>query len=232
MAVSRIQLGILDSGELRMMREEWIVVLEVAANADADVGPSELERLLGCLAEHYPSALHAEDRYALQLVVQGPAPDAALADALHLWRRALRCCGLPGWTVVRAEVKTPAELAAEYEANGAPAFVADTQVDGKAVLAAYRAARRLVAASRPAEVAAAVLEFVHDLGGVVVAAETRHADAIPVDVSLGLTAPLTAVAPDDLVRRRLEELLPVMVEDARTAALRLGSSDVALARSF
>jgi hypothetical protein len=98
-----------------MTGAEWIVVLEVQAKPGGDVGPPDLERLLGCLAEHYPSALHAEDRYALQLVVQGPAPDDALADALHLWRGALRCCGLPAWAVVRAEVKTPAELAAEYD---------------------------------------------------------------------------------------------------------------------
>jgi hypothetical protein len=205
----------------------------VEARPDGDVGPPDLERLLGCLAEHYPSALHAEDRYALQLVVQGPAPDEALADALHLWRRALRCCGLPAWTVVRAEVKTPAELAAEYDAEDHPAFGAGVEVDGKAILAAYRAVRRVVVASLPAEITAAVLDFVHDLGGAVVPAETRSVDAIPVDVSLGHGPPLTAVASDDVARRRLEELLPVLVEDARTASLRLGrAADAELSRSF
>jgi hypothetical protein len=214
-----------------MTREEWIVVLEVEAEAGADVGPPELERLLSCLAEHYPSALHADDRYALQLVVQGMAPDEALADALHLWRRALRCCGLPAWAVVRAEVKTPAELAAEFEGDDQPVFAAGVKVDGKAILAAYRAARRLVAASVPAEITAAVLDFVHDVGGAVAAAETRSLDAIPVDVSLGYGPALTAVASDDVSRQRLEELLPVLVEDARTAALRLAHMDVELSRS-
>lgn len=215
-----------------MTSAEWIVVLEVAAKADAEVGPAELECVLGCLAEHYPSALHAEDRYALQLVVQAVTPDEALSDALHLWRRALRCCGLPAWAVVRAEVKTPAELAAEYEVEGSPAFVAGTPVDGKAILAGYWATRRLVAASLPAEVAAAVLDFVHDLGGTVVPAGTRSPDALPVDVSLGYGPPLTAVAHDDIARQRLEELLPVLVEDARTAAMRLARRAAELARSF
>jgi hypothetical protein len=133
--------------------------------------------------------------------------------------------------VVRAEVKTPAELAAEFEGDDQPAFAAGVKVDGKAILAAYRATRRLVAASVPAEITAAVLDFVHDLEGAVVAAETRSLDAIPVDVSLGYGSALTAVASDDVSRHRLEELLPVLVEDARTAALRLAHVDVELSRS-
>src|ERR1700704_1556676 len=204
------------------MREEWVVVLEVLADADADAGvaPADLERLLECLAEHYPSALHADDRYALQLVVAAPCPDEALGDALHLWRRAVRCCDLTPTRGVRAEVKTPAELAAEYEGDQQLAFIGSAQIDGTAILAAYWAARRLVAASLPAEVTAVLLDFVHDLGGSVAPAETRSADAIPVDISLGYGPPVTAVARDEVSRRRLEELLPVLVEDARTAVLR------------
>ncbi|MCU1450603.1 MAG: hypothetical protein JWP02_2773 [Acidimicrobiales bacterium] len=99
-----------------MGRAEWVVVLEVASEPDAEVGPADIERMLNCLADHYPSGLHADDRYALQLVVEGPAPDKALTDALELWRRALRCCGLPARPVVRAEIKTPEELDAEFEA--------------------------------------------------------------------------------------------------------------------
>jgi hypothetical protein len=210
------------------MRKEWVVVLEVLAAGDAGVPPADLERLLDCLAEHYPSALHADDRYALQMVVGATCPDEALGDALHLWRRALHCCDLATRPVVRAEVKTPAELAAEYEADQGFGFTATEQIDGAATLAAYRAARRLLAASLPAEVTAVLIDFVHDLGGDVVPAETRSADAIPIDVSLGYGPPVTAVARDGVARRRLEELLPVLVEDARTTVLRLGRWDAEL----
>jgi hypothetical protein len=40
------------------------------------------------------------------------------------------------------------------------------------------------------------------------------------------------VASDDAARHRLEELLPLLVEDARTASLRLARGDAALSRSF
>lgn len=126
------------------MSDDWIVVLEAAA--DAPVGVGDLERLLAGLTDWYPSALHAEDRYAVQLVVAATTPDLALSTGLDLWRGAALRAGLPRCPVVRAEVKTPAELAAEHEcALMLPAMAA---LDADAIVAAYQATRRLVEARR------------------------------------------------------------------------------------
>ena len=202
------------------MADEWIVVLEAAVNGSQSVGTGDVERLLVCLTDWYPSALHAEDRYAVQLAVAAATPDLALTTGLDLWRRAALQAGLPRCPVVRAEVKTLAELAAEHEAD-ALSTVEDVAVDGEAMAAAYHATRRFLDVRSPAEVLTALLDFVHELGARVVPAADRCRDAILVDLSLGHGPALVPVsAPETRARRRLEELLPVVVEDARAALVR------------
>ena len=89
------------------MSDKWIVLLEAAVDSRVDVG--DIERLLVGLTDCYPSALHAEDRYAVQLVVNAATPDLALTMGLDMWRGAATRARLPRCPVVRAEVKTPAE---------------------------------------------------------------------------------------------------------------------------
>src|SRR5438270_1380334 len=202
------------------MSDEWIVLLEVSLDRVARVDAGDVERLLVALTDWYPSALHAPDRYALQLVVPAATPDLALTTGLDLWRAAAVRAGLPRCPVVRAEVKTPAELAAEHD-HELTAPATDAAVDGDAMAAAYHTMRRLFDVVRPAEVLAALLDFVHDLGATVAPAADRRRDAVPVDLSFGHAPPLVPVAKAGTrARRRVDELLPAIVEDARAALLR------------
>ena len=93
------------------MPNDWIVVLEAAVDGSQSVGTADVEHLLVCLTDWYPSALHAEDRYAVQLAVAAATPDLALTTGLDLWRRAALQAGLPRCPVVRAEVKIAGEWA-------------------------------------------------------------------------------------------------------------------------
>src|SRR5205823_4205505 len=98
----------------RAMRRCWVVLLEVQTRAELEL--KTVEALLAELADRYPSALYAPDRCAVQFLVEdADGPDAALVDGVAVWRRALREVGFPQGDLVRAEVKTPAELVAEYD---------------------------------------------------------------------------------------------------------------------
>ena len=91
-----------------------------------------------------------------------------------------------------------------------------------AVRAAHGATRAFLRATSPGEVAAAVVRFVGDVGGAVQPAREGGDTAVPLDLSLGVDAPVLAHAPaGSRARRRLEALLPIIVEDARLAAGRL-----------
>jgi hypothetical protein len=202
------------------MSDEWIVVLEAVVDRDRPVDVDAVERLLVGLTDCYPSALHADDRYAVQLVVVAATPDLALSAGLDMWRGAATRARLPRCPIVRAEVKTPAELAAEHE-HADTVLATEASVDGEAMAAVYHTTRRLFGVISPAEVLAALLDFVHELGATVAPAGDRSRDAVPVDLSLGHAAPLVPVAGvGTRARRRLEELLPIVIEDARSALLR------------
>jgi hypothetical protein len=89
-------------------------LLEVQTRAE--VTRETVEAALAALGDRYPSALHAPDRCAVQFVVEdADGPDAALVDGVAAWRRAVRAAGFPHGELLRAEVKTPAELVAEFE---------------------------------------------------------------------------------------------------------------------
>lgn len=91
-----------------------------------------------------------------------------------------------------------------------------------ALRAAHAATRAFLRASSPDEVAAAVVRFVGAVGGTVQPAQDGGDVALPLDLSLGVDAPMLAHArAGSPARRRLEALLPVLVEDARLAAGRL-----------
>lgn len=118
-------------------------------------------------------------------------------------------------------VDTPTEP--EPPATVARTWWADSAGDEVAGLrAAHTATRAILRASTPAQVAAAVVAFVGAVGGTVLAAGESGPDTLPLDVSVGVTAPaLPHAAPGSPARRRLEALLPELVEDARLAAARL-----------
>jgi DNA-binding transcriptional MerR regulator len=92
----------------------------------------------------------------------------------------------------------------------------------QALRAAHEATRAFLRATTPREVTAAVARFVHDVGGTVRPARERGDLTLPLDVSLGVDQPsLAHAAAGSPARRRLEALLPLLVEDARLAAGRL-----------
>lgn len=104
------------------------------------------------------------------------------------------------------------------EARPYPPFAEDADVRDLA-LAATRA---LVSARDTATVRRVVRTVVHDLGGALVPARLDPADALPLDVSLGLGDPeLVVVEPLSVASLRLGQVLPALVEDARAAAARL-----------
>ena len=107
------------------MRRSWVVLLEVETSARV----AQVEAVLASLADWYPSALHAEDRCAVQFLVDADGTGSALVEGLSIWRAAAGAVGFPDGEVVRAEVKTPAELAAECAAWTAPDELDDLFVD-------------------------------------------------------------------------------------------------------
>lgn len=91
-----------------------------------------------------------------------------------------------------------------------------------ALHAAHEATRAFLRARTPEDVAEAVAGFVRDIGGTVRPAGEDGHTALPLDLSLGAGAPTLAHAPSgSSARRRLEALLPTLIEDARYAAARL-----------
>src|SRR3954452_12797530 len=144
-----------------------------------------------------------------------------------------------GWTVAAAAERARADADA-----GAGAEIADdaarkphpahpppratiidalSTVDPFVVLAAYDAARALLRAQTAHEVSIAVQRFVEQVGGSVGPAALQSGDVLPVDLSFGSSAPVLPRAPaGTLARMRLEMVLPLLVEDAREAAHRIG----------
>jgi GGDEF domain-containing protein len=84
------------------------------------------------------------------------------------------------------------------------------------------AQRALLRARTPDQLVAALERAVYRLGGTVAPAHTGGADALHLDVGLGVRPPLVpCAAPDDPARERLERVMPGLVEDATQAVHRL-----------
>jgi hypothetical protein len=169
----------------------------------------------------------------VQVTVPAADPQAALgvgADRFHL---AVSASGLPDWPLVRAEVKTPAELEAELRAEEAPLFppTGTLTVDADALGAAYQATRAMLSAVSEKEVTVILATLVHRLGGAVVPASRCHPDALAIELTSGDGDTLVAAAePVSIARLRLEELLPSVVDDARAMVERLRSGELGLTR--
>lgn len=118
------------------------------------------------------------------------------------------------------EAERPADRRSAETARTWWAATAGEELD--AVRAAHDATRAFLRATTPREVAGAVVRFVGAIGGTVQPAEEGGDTAVPLDLSLGVGAPVVAHAPEgSSARRRLEALLPVLVEDARLTVGRL-----------
>jgi diguanylate cyclase (GGDEF)-like protein len=87
---------------------------------------------------------------------------------------------------------------------------------------ALAATRALLTVRSRTQAAAVLMTAIDDLGGYVVPARLAGPDAIPVDVSLGVGEPMVVVVLDplDLSSLRLARHLPLLVEDALSAARR------------
>lgn len=128
----------------------------------------------------------------------------------------------PAWTAARrarAQRRGPAHRAD----RAYPEVPVDDDPDAPAVRLA--AARAMLHARTPGQVAGALRTLVHDLGGAVVPARlgTGGASTLPVDVSLGLGEPMLVRADELSVGAvRLGALLGTALEDAHCALARLG----------
>lgn len=209
----------------------WVVLVEAEREAAATVlAVEQLEHLLELLGDHSPSGLWSVDRYALQFVLEAPSPEAALITGLGQWREASARAGLAAWSLVRVELKTPAELEAEHRAaatddgpgNGAP-------TSDEALRAAYLATRRLLYCGSREEAAAIVSDLARRLGATLVDAG-GDPSALPLDLSLGTGRPRLPVADEiSMTRLDLEEVLPTAMLDA-TQAVRLVESPYSSSR--
>ena len=207
------------------MGRAWVVVLEATCDKGSQVDAERLEALVARLGDRYPSALYAPDRSVVQFLMKGAEPDVCLHAAVAIWRRAAEAVGFRIGELVRAEVKTLAELVAEYEHLEPPAPAATSPADEQALAAAYEATRRLLRATTPREAVSAVSALVRQLGGTIV--RPRHGDArvLDVDLSLGTGEPMAvAVEPYSVARLCLEEVLPAALSDARRVVVLLAGS--------
>ena len=109
-----------------------------------------------------------------------------------------------------------------------PALDADAEARDVA-LAALRALVHARDASTLRQVLATV---VGDLGGAVVPARFEPEDALPLDLSLGLGEPTLAVVdPLSVAALELRQVLPVLLDDARSVLARLPADDAAARRT-
>jgi hypothetical protein len=92
----------------------WVILVELACQPGTNLTVDAVEGVLERLADRHPAALHAPDRCALQFLVHADSAVQALAVGVALWESAALAAGFPPADLVRAEVKTPAELDAEY----------------------------------------------------------------------------------------------------------------------
>jgi hypothetical protein len=199
------------------MQYPWVIGLELACKRGTNLTVETVEGVLERLADHYPAALHAPDRCAVQFLVHANGPARALAAGVDLWGAAAVGAGFPPADLVRAEVKTPAELEAEYNESDGP-LVSHIPADEAATAIAYDATRRLLRCRTPRQVASVLSALVRQLGGVILPPDPGDPRILDLDISMGEGPPMVAAAePYSVARLCLEEVLPGAVDDGRRA---------------
>lgn len=173
----------------------------------------------------------------------GLLPSARTAGGQRLYReedvgrvQAVRRLVGEGWSVAGAVSQVlgqpgepgqaggePSGDAAGHEGSARrPVLDALAGIDAYAVLAAYETARDLLRATDAAQVRDILAGLVQRLGGEVGEAALQDDTVMPVDLAFGEGPPLLPRAPSPSVARmRLEAVLPLVVEDARTVVHRL-----------
>jgi len=183
------------------------------------------------------TALRAwERRYDVLSPARSAGGQRLYTDADVVRVRQVRRLVESGWTVAAAAQRARADVGADIGDRAAteppPAHLppratiidALSAVDPFVVLAAYDAARALLRAQTVHDVGTALQHFVEQVGGNVGPAALQSGDVLPVDLSFGATAPVLPRAPaGTMARMRLEMVLPLLVEDAREVAHRLGT---------
>jgi hypothetical protein len=194
----------------------WVVLLEAQADdALPALTLSDLEGMVALLADHSPSGLWSARRYALQFVVPAESPAAAVAPTLTRWRATLARLGLREWPIVRLEIKTLAELAAESKTFDEQHGLDRGPTSGDAVRAAYLATRQLLSVRTRQEAASIVRWLARRLGAELVPPDHDGGVVMPLDLSLGAADPVCASAdPISISQLELEEVLPTVVLDA------------------
>jgi hypothetical protein len=195
----------------------WVILVEAEGEARGPALELEtVEQVLAELADRSPSALYAPDRYAVQFLVEAMSAEEALGAGIALWRETAARVGLRDWELVRAELKTTEELAAEHAALESDGVEIGAPRDEHSLAAAYEATRALLCVTNPRQALTVLASLVHRLGGTVVPARRADPRTLPLDISLGEAEPMAPAAePLSVTRLRLEEILPPVVEDAR-----------------
>lgn len=104
----------------------------------------------------------------------------------------------------------------------APATMRDEDVDTEVLVLLTSTLRALLRLRTPDKAPALLIHVVETLGGEVVPADEAPADALPIDLSLGMGDPILPTAEAyTLARMRLESVLPALVEDAQIVVDRL-----------
>lgn len=172
----------------------------------------------------YDAADLAAVQAVQQLVATGHTTSSAAAHVIEQRDR--------GRSPLEGRGQTPPPDPAPVPTERGQTWWASTATEElQALRAAHHATRAFLRATTPGEVTAAVARFVHDLGGTVRQAHECDDTALPLDISLGVDRPsLADAAVGSPARRRLEALLPVLVEDARLAAGRLRAESRSLPR--
>ena len=201
----------------------WAVVLELAVpDGRGTLDFATVEALVEYLADWEPSALYDPHRYAIQVQLSAPDAESALVAAIQGHDKAALALGLSFLSLVRAEVLTTEELASGQAGSGMGEMFAGSGSpagpgDSKPSDALYQATRALLAVTSAEELRGVMANFVVEVGGRLAAGDVElDASTMPLDLSLGQGGPLFAVAqPLSAARRRLEESLPRLVEDAQ-----------------
>lgn len=202
----------------------WIVMAEFAPVAGGEFAADGIDALMKHLDRWHPTGLWDPGRCAIQLQVPAPTSAEALRRAMAHHRQAARAAGLPGVTLLRAEVLTVEEVERSWDDGGGD----DPDADGAGCCGlfcddVYSATRGLTAATTAAEVVAIVQRFVDLVGATTEPGVPRYLPGtcdidLRIDGGAARHASAEALSVAGLM---LESVLPTLLTDARRALARL-----------
>ncbi|MDQ1367233.1 MAG: hypothetical protein QOE57_3275 [Acidimicrobiaceae bacterium] len=210
--------------------DEWVVVLEFSPALGCRACLyGDVEALLESLREWRPSGLWSLGRYAVQLHIPASTPHHAVRWALAYHEQAAKAVGLPLADLNRVEVFTLEVLEESWLEADLTTEGVTTRCSSQPLLydEVYTATRGLLAATTATEVADIVAGFVTAAGGRVEPGPVAHLPGI-FDIDMTIEAGRATHAWAEAVsvaRLVVEQLLPVLLADARCALLRFQTRD-------